>query len=154
MAERRGESYDQFRYSNRDRTEGDTEEERRGREESYARLRRENERLKKSVQYWKGQTKTTKENTINRKNVEKFARTLLKDYESQAEAAGVTEKLNALGDYLVSAEQVMVERIYQYGFKYFKMGYASAFSWILFTIIMICTAIQMRGQKRWVNYDS
>lgn len=52
------------------------------------------------------------------------------------------------------ATQVMVERIYQYGFKYFKMGYASAFSWILFTIIMICTAIQMRGQKRWVNYDS
>lgn len=50
--------------------------------------------------------------------------------------------------------QVMVERIYQYGFKYFKMGYASAFSWLLFTIIMICTAIQMRGQKRWVNYDS
>ncbi len=50
--------------------------------------------------------------------------------------------------------QVMVERIYQYGFKYYKMGYASAFSWILFAIIMICTAIQMHGQKRWVNYDS
>lgn len=50
--------------------------------------------------------------------------------------------------------QVMVERIYKYGFKYFKMGYASAFSWILFIIIMICTAIQMRGQKRWVNYDA
>ncbi len=52
------------------------------------------------------------------------------------------------------ATQVMMERIYKYGFKYFKMGYASAFSWMLFIIIMICTAIQMRGQKRWVNYDS
>lgn len=52
------------------------------------------------------------------------------------------------------ATQVMVERIYKYGFRYFKMGYASAFSWLLFMIIMICTAIQMRGQKRWVNYDS
>lgn len=50
--------------------------------------------------------------------------------------------------------EVMVERIYKYGFRYFKMGYASAFSWILFVIIMICTAIQMRGQKRWVKYDS
>lgn len=52
------------------------------------------------------------------------------------------------------ATQVMMERIYKYGFKYYKMGYASAFSWMLFIIIMICTAIQMRGQKRWVNYDT
>ena len=52
------------------------------------------------------------------------------------------------------ATQVMVERIYKYGFRYFRMGYASAFSWILFVIIMICTAIQMKGQKRWVNYDA
>ncbi len=52
------------------------------------------------------------------------------------------------------ATQVMVERIYKYGFRYFRMGYASAFSWILFVIIMTCTAIQMRGQKRWVNYDA
>ena len=52
------------------------------------------------------------------------------------------------------ATQVMVERIYKYGFRYFKLGYASAFSWILFLIIMVCTAIQMRGQKRWVNYDA
>ena len=50
--------------------------------------------------------------------------------------------------------QVMVERIYKYGFNYHKMGYASAFSWLLFVIIMICTMIQMKGQKRWVNYDA
>jgi len=52
------------------------------------------------------------------------------------------------------ATEVMVERIYKYGFRYFEMGYASAFSWILFVIIMACTAVQLRGQKRWVNYDS
>lgn len=52
------------------------------------------------------------------------------------------------------ATQVMVERIYKYGFRYFEMGYASAFSWILFIIIMLCTALQLRGQKRWVNYDA
>lgn len=52
------------------------------------------------------------------------------------------------------ATQVMVERIYKYGFRYYRMGYASALSWILFVIIMICTVIQMKGQKRWVNYDA
>lgn len=51
------------------------------------------------------------------------------------------------------ATQVMVERIYQYGFRYYRMGYAAAFSWILFVIIMIFTSIQMRGQERWVHYD-
>ncbi len=51
------------------------------------------------------------------------------------------------------ATQVMVERIYKYGFRYYRMGYAAAFSWILFFIIMIFTAIQMKGQERWVHYD-
>lgn len=52
------------------------------------------------------------------------------------------------------ATQVMVERIYQYGFRYYRMGYAAAFSWILFVIIMVFTATQMKGQERWVHYDS
>lgn len=52
------------------------------------------------------------------------------------------------------ATQVMVERIYQYGFRYYRMGYASAFSWILFVIILVFTAIQMKGQERWVYYDN
>lgn len=51
------------------------------------------------------------------------------------------------------ATQVMVERIYNYGFRYYRMGYAAAFSWILFVIIMVFTAIQMKGQERWVHYD-
>ena len=52
------------------------------------------------------------------------------------------------------ATQVMVERIYTYGFKYFKMGYAAAYSWILFVIIFVLTLIQMKLQKRWVHYES
>ncbi len=52
------------------------------------------------------------------------------------------------------ATQVMVERIYTYGFKYFKMGYAAAYSWILFVIIFVLTSIQMKLQKRWVHYES
>lgn len=52
------------------------------------------------------------------------------------------------------ATQVMVERIYNYGFRYFKMGYAAAFSWLLFIIIFILTSIQMKMQKGWVHYES
>ncbi len=51
------------------------------------------------------------------------------------------------------ATQVMVERIYNYGFRYYRMGYASALSWILFAIIMLFTSLQMKGQERWVHYD-
>lgn len=48
---------------------------------------------------------------------------------------------------------VMVELIYKNAFRYFKMGYASALSWILFAIIFIFTIIQNKLQKRWVGYD-
>lgn len=50
--------------------------------------------------------------------------------------------------------QAMVERIYKYAFKYFKMGYAASFSWILFVIIFIFTIIQLKLQKKWVHYDA
>lgn len=52
------------------------------------------------------------------------------------------------------ATQVMVERIYTYGFKYFRMGYAAAYSWLLFVIIFVLTLVQMKLQKRWVYYES
>jgi multiple sugar transport system permease protein len=52
------------------------------------------------------------------------------------------------------ATQVMVERIYTYAFKYYKMGLASAWAWMLFLVISIFTLIQFRVQKRWVNYDA
>lgn len=52
------------------------------------------------------------------------------------------------------ATQVMVERIYTYAFSYFKMGYASAYSWVLFVIILILTLVQLRLQKVWVHYES
>ncbi len=52
------------------------------------------------------------------------------------------------------ATQVMVERIYTYGFSYFKMGYAAAYSWLLFVIIFLLTVLQMKLQKGWVHYES
>lgn len=43
--------------------------------------------------------------------------------------------------------------LYDNGFKYFKMGYASAMAWILFVIIMALTAIIFITSKRWVHYQ-
>jgi multiple sugar transport system permease protein len=43
--------------------------------------------------------------------------------------------------------------IYENGFKFFKMGYASAASWILFLIVALFTAIYFRSQSRWVHYQ-
>ena len=43
--------------------------------------------------------------------------------------------------------------IYENGFKFFKMGYASAASWILFLIVAFFTAIYFRSQNRWVHYQ-
>ncbi|MGD6731101.1 MAG: carbohydrate ABC transporter permease [Pleomorphochaeta sp.] len=51
------------------------------------------------------------------------------------------------------ATMVMVERIYKYAFRYGKMGYAAAFSWVLFTIIFFFTYLQRKIEKKWVNYD-
>lgn len=51
------------------------------------------------------------------------------------------------------ATSVLVEQIYNNAFSYFKMGYASALSWILFAIIFVFTFIQSKLQKRWVGYD-
>lgn len=53
-----------------------------------------------------------------------------------------------------NATTVIVERIYRYAFKFYRMGLASAYSWILFAIILIATAVQFWLQKRWVNYDT
>jgi multiple sugar transport system permease protein len=43
--------------------------------------------------------------------------------------------------------------IYENGFKFFRMGYATASSWILFLIIAVLTAIYFRSQNRWVHYQ-
>ncbi|GGE31795.1 spermidine/putrescine ABC transporter permease [Pullulanibacillus camelliae] len=46
-----------------------------------------------------------------------------------------------------------VSYLYDNGFKYFKMGYASAMAWILFIIIMILTLLIFWSSKRWVHYQ-
>lgn len=53
----------------------------------------------------------------------------------------------------LGSTQVMVERIYNYGFRYYQMGYASALAVLLFIIILLVTLIQMKLQKKWVYYE-
>ncbi len=43
--------------------------------------------------------------------------------------------------------------IYENGFKFFKMGYASAASWVLFLIVAAFTAVYFKLQGRWVHYQ-
>ncbi|GIV76774.1 sugar ABC transporter permease [Litorilinea aerophila] len=43
--------------------------------------------------------------------------------------------------------------LYQQGFVYLKMGYASAQAWILFVIILICTVLLLRSSEHWTYYE-
>ncbi|WP_435367993.1 carbohydrate ABC transporter permease [Paenibacillus pasadenensis] len=43
--------------------------------------------------------------------------------------------------------------LYDNGFKFFKMGYASAMAWILFAVVMGLTALIFATSRRWVHYQ-
>lgn len=43
--------------------------------------------------------------------------------------------------------------IYQNGFQYMKMGYASALSWVLFGVIMLFTGLIFRTSSSWIHYE-
>ena len=47
----------------------------------------------------------------------------------------------------------LVYFIYENGFRNFKMGYASAASWVLFLIVAVLTGLYFRTQDRWVHYQ-
>jgi oligogalacturonide transport system permease protein len=42
--------------------------------------------------------------------------------------------------------------LYEQGFKFFHMGYASALSWVLFAIIFIFTSLTFKSSASWVHY--
>ena len=44
-------------------------------------------------------------------------------------------------------------KLYDDAFQFFKMGYASALSWILFIVILIFTGIIFRSSSAWVHYE-
>ena len=49
--------------------------------------------------------------------------------------------------------KTVVMLFYRTAFDYGYKGYAAAISILIFAAIMLVTAVQMWGQKKWVNYD-
>lgn len=47
----------------------------------------------------------------------------------------------------------MVLYLYQNGFEFFRMGYASSLAWALFMFVLVLTILQFRGSKYWVFYE-
>jgi multiple sugar transport system permease protein len=44
--------------------------------------------------------------------------------------------------------------LYREAFRYQRMGYASALSWVLFIVIAILTVIVFRSSRKWVFYEN
>jgi multiple sugar transport system permease protein len=51
-----------------------------------------------------------------------------------------------------NATNTLVYFIYQNGFVFYQMGYASAAAMVLFLLVLVLTLIQYRLQDRWVHY--
>ena len=95
-----------IRYSRRDSSEGMSEEEARAQAKAYTRLKAEKAALERSVEYWKGQTKETKQRTVNRKDMEKFARELVKIHGSTVSPAWIRNQLIAMGNYVIQNDDI------------------------------------------------
>ena len=52
----------------------------------------------------------------------------------------------------VNSTRTIVQYVYDSGFTFFRMGYASALAWIMFLFLFIFTWIQFRAQKNVVTY--
>lgn len=52
------------------------------------------------------------------------------------------------------ATYVLGMKLYTDAFKYFKMGYACATSWIMFIVILVMTLLLFASSKKWVYYDN
>jgi multiple sugar transport system permease protein len=52
-----------------------------------------------------------------------------------------------------SSDAFYVVYLFQQAFQFLHMGYASALAWLLFVVIMVITAIQIRVSRRFVYYE-
>jgi ABC-type sugar transport system permease subunit/ABC-type glycerol-3-phosphate transport system substrate-binding protein len=53
----------------------------------------------------------------------------------------------------VDSTMVPVLYLFRNAFEYFKMGYASAWAWLMFLVVMLLTAFNLLASKRWVYYE-
>ena len=84
----------------------ETEEEQQARKESFDNLKAENRILRARAEYWKAQTRQTKERTVRQQDTDRLANELLRKYESKADKAEVKEAIKALGDWLVQTDEL------------------------------------------------
>lgn len=101
LSERFNSERDDIRYSMRDNTTDDTAAERKGRQESYANLRAENAKLREQLDYWKGQTKLTKEKTVRKADVDAYAKRLTEQLHNPEAREQVADEIKRMGDYIV-----------------------------------------------------
>ncbi|MDY4223680.1 MAG: hypothetical protein SOX75_03265 [Candidatus Limivicinus sp.] len=105
VAELRGVPFNQFeddgKSSMRDNTTDDTAAERKGRQESYANLRAENAKLREQLDYWKGQTKLTKEKTVRKTDADAYAKRLTEQLHNPKAREQVADEIKRMGDYIV-----------------------------------------------------
>ena len=101
LSERFNSERDDIRYSMRDNTTDDTAAERKGRQESYANLRAENAKLREQLDYWKGQTKRTKEKTVRKTDADAYAKRLTEQLHNPKAREQVADEIKRMGDYIV-----------------------------------------------------
>lgn len=53
----------------------------------------------------------------------------------------------------MNSSNVIIYYLYQNGFKFFRMGYASSIAIVFFVIVLLITIFQERLSKRWVHYS-
>lgn len=100
-------------YSRRDSSEGLTKEEARAQAQAYTRLKAENAALQRKLEYWKGQTKRTKNKTVRRNDVDKYVRELVKMHGSEVDTAELKQWLYDMGDYLVQSDELDYDVLYR-----------------------------------------
>jgi multiple sugar transport system permease protein len=67
-------------------------------------------------------------------------------------AASATEGANSLG-YPLDSTLFYPVLLYQQGFRYFNMGYASAMAMLLLAVAFAVTFVIVRNSRRWVHYQ-
>ena len=53
-----------------------------------------------------------------------------------------------------NASMMIVPYLFNNGFRFYKMGYASAIAWVLFVLVLILTLLVFRSSSAWVHYET
>ena len=69
-------------------------------------LRRQNTQLKKRVEYWRGQAKTTRVKTVREGDVKRLAREIIEMNATDLKPKDITEQLDELGKYILNSEEL------------------------------------------------